>query len=76
MGRKKDRKTVCVLSENNENILGAIHSTKISDRSEREKWSTSKGGPKGGRKCSGNFVEWIAPSVPVAVKKAVIFSVD
>ena len=24
---------------------GAIHSTKISDRSDREKWSTSKGGP-------------------------------
>ena len=53
-------------------IVGAIHSTKISDRSEWEKWSTSKGG----RKCSGNFVEWIAPSAPVAVKKAVIFSVD
>ena len=37
MGRKKDRKTVCLLSESNGN--------KISDRPDREKWSTSKGGP-------------------------------
>ena len=26
-------------------FLGAIHSTKISDRLDREKWFTSKGGP-------------------------------
>ena len=55
--------------------MGAIHSTKIFNRSDREKWSTSKGGPvfsklfrldrtdplSFGPKFPEILVEWIAP---------------
>ena len=55
--------------------MGAIHSTKISDQLDREKWSTSKGGPvfsklfrldrtdplSFGQKFREILVEWIAP---------------
>ena len=65
--------------------MGAIHSTKISNRSDREKWSTSKGGPvfsklfrldrtdplSFGPKFSEILVEWIAPMVtpPIMYKR-------
>ena len=57
--------------------MGAIHSTKISDRSDREKRTTSKGGPvfsklfrldrtdplSFGPKSPEILVEWIAPNI-------------